>query len=425
MTDDKHRLEIDQETEELRKRLTELEKNAMYYSQIRYLLQELVDNPDPNVFLVTLLQRLTELTGGQTALVLKNGPRDWTKLSLEGQRDLKGWQPVQYSDSELYENSFSEGDIGYSQNVSDDVEFSNETRRHLESQKHSNLMIIPVKGQTPLVIEILEVTYPENIPRYIDEIKEFVLPLALTIQYAMVVRARDEAQEQLQAVNKELEAFSYSVSHDLRAPLRGLDGFSTILLEKYSDVLDEKGKHYLQRIQKASQRMSDLIEALLRLSRVTRAEIQPQVIDLSAISREIVSELQESEPERQVQFVIQKDLLVSGDEKLIRGLMTNLLDNAWKFTSKHLTAKIEVGMTTFAGIQTYFVRDDGAGFQMEYAEKLFTPFHRLHSPAEFEGTGVGLATVQRIISRHGGTIWAESTVEEGATFYFTLDRSQS
>jgi len=236
-------------------------------------------------------------------------------------------------------------------------------------------------------------------------------------------RAEEEikkANVELAAVNKELEAFSYSVSHDLRAPLRSIDGFSQALMEDYPDKLDGQGKGYLQRVRSATQRMGILIDDLLSLSRVTRSEMRRETVDLSAIAQSIAEELQETQPDRQVDFVIAPGLTTSGDSQLLHQLMENLLGNAWKFTGYHPRAKIEFGVTQVNGKEMFFVRDDGAGFDMTYADKLFGVFQRLHSQEEFPGTGVGLATAQRIAHRHGGQVWAEGKVEEGAAFYFTF-----
>ncbi|MBI2088431.1 MAG: response regulator [Deltaproteobacteria bacterium] len=229
-----------------------------------------------------------------------------------------------------------------------------------------------------------------------------------------------ERSAALEAANKELEAFSYSVSHDLRAPLRSIDGFSQALLEDYVEQLDEQGKDYLTRIRTASQRMGHLIDDLLNLSRVTRAEMRPEPVNLSEMAKSLAAELKQREPQRQVAFQIQDGLEVKGDPRLLRVVLENLFSNAWKFTSRHPRARIEFGAAQHNGKPTYFVRDDGAGFDMAYKAKLFGAFQRLHKATEFDGTGVGLATVQRIIRRHGGEIWAEAEVEKGATFYFTL-----
>lgn len=225
---------------------------------------------------------------------------------------------------------------------------------------------------------------------------------------------------QLTAINKELEAFSYSVSHDLRAPLRTIDGFSQALMEDYQDKLDEQGKDYLSRLRAASQRMGGLIDELLKLSRLSRSEMRKEPVDLSALAQEIAAELQQTQPERQVEFVISEGLATVGDRQLLRVALGNLLGNAWKFTSKRQQARIEFSITQNGDKKAYFVRDNGAGFDMTYAKKLFGAFQRLHDTTEFPGTGIGLATVQRIIHRHGGSVWAEGTMGKGATFYFTL-----
>ncbi len=229
-----------------------------------------------------------------------------------------------------------------------------------------------------------------------------------------------ERTAQLEAANNELEAFSYSVSHDLRAPLRAIDGFSQMLLEDYSERLNEQGRGHLQRVRAASRHMAQLIEDLLTLSRVSRSEMRRERVDLSALARTIAAELQRAQPERQVEFVMADGLVVQGDPGLLRVALANLLGNAWKFTGKHPRARIEFGAIRHDADQVYFVRDDGAGFDMAYADRLFRPFQRLHTIAEFEGTGIGLATVQRIILRHGGRVWAEGAVEQSATVYFVL-----
>ena len=232
-------------------------------------------------------------------------------------------------------------------------------------------------------------------------------------------RVRDRTA-QLKAANQELEAFSYSVSHDLRAPLRALDGFSDILLADYSAQLDEQGAHYLKRIRDSSRRMGDLINDLLNLSRITRADFTRRQIDFSALASEIANELKTQDPQRQVEFDISIGINVWGDVNLLRIALENLLSNAYKFTGKNTRAVISFGVFENAGEQVYFVRDNGAGFDMAYASKLFAPFQRLHSAQEYPGTGVGLTIVKRIITRHGGRIWTESKADQGTTFYFTL-----
>jgi two-component system, NtrC family, sensor kinase len=235
--------------------------------------------------------------------------------------------------------------------------------------------------------------------------------------------ARASLVEELEAKNAELDAFSYSVAHDLRAPLRSLDGFSLALLEDYGQSLDEEGCQYLRYIRESAQQMALLIDDLLELSRVTRSDFRRERVDLAQIARTIAARLQEGAPERRAEFVIPDDLEVEGDARLLGIALENLIGNAWKYTGKRAEARIEIGAASEAGRRTYFVRDNGAGFDMAYAQKLFGVFQRLHSPREFEGTGIGLATVQRIIRRHGGKIWGEGKIGEGATFRFTVPSS--
>jgi signal transduction histidine kinase len=244
-----------------------------------------------------------------------------------------------------------------------------------------------------------------------------------------------ERTAQLQTSNKELESFSYSVSHDLRAPLRGIAGFSEALNSEYADALGEDGKHYLKRIQGNTQRMAQLIDDLLLLARITRRELKQQEVDLSKLAGEIADELRAQEPQRQVQFEIEEQATARGDAGLLKIVLTNLLGNAWKFTSARTEAKIQFGVLPQTSLsqdengekraeeKVFFVRDNGAGFNMTYAHKLFGTFQRLHSADQFPGTGIGLATVQRIINRHGGRIWAEAEVDKGATFYFVCGGS--
>ncbi|MBX3027312.1 PAS domain S-box protein [bacterium] len=230
-----------------------------------------------------------------------------------------------------------------------------------------------------------------------------------------------ERTAQLQAVNQELESFSYSVSHDLRAPLRRIDGFSQALLEDAPAALDEPMRHYLERIRSGTKEMTELIEALLGLAQVTRSEMRREPVDLGAVARDVIEELRRAHPDRQVDVVCTPSLLVQGDARLLRVLLSNLIGNAWKYTGRRERAHIELGVLERQGTRVIFVRDDGAGFDMQDAGKLFGAFQRLHSAAEFDGTGIGLATAQRIVRRHGGTIWAEGAPEQGATVYFTLD----
>ncbi len=246
-------------------------------------------------------------------------------------------------------------------------------------------------------------------------------------------RSLEDANRQLEDANRELESFSYSVSHDLRAPLRTIDGFSRILLDDYRDTLDADGRDYLERVRLASQHMGHLIDDLLNLSRVTRSVLSRERVDLSSLASGVARDLRQADPGRDVEFVIEEGVTAWGDSRLLLLVLENLLGNAWKFTSKKPRATIEFGSTTgpvpgsASGAVTgriFYVRDDGAGFNMDYASKLFGAFQRLHRARDFEGTGIGLATVQRIVHRHGGRVWAEGEVGKGATFYFTLGGSQ-
>jgi PAS domain S-box-containing protein len=229
-----------------------------------------------------------------------------------------------------------------------------------------------------------------------------------------------ERTQQLDAANKELEAFSYSVSHDLRAPLRAIDGFSQALVDDFGDRLDDQARHYLGRVRAATQRMGALIDDLLDLARVSRSKVLREQLNLSQMAEDTEKELHEHYPERRVEVEIEPDIVVHADRNLLKIIIDNLLSNAWKYTSKRERAHVRVGTTEADGDPVTYVSDDGAGFDMRYAGKLFGAFQRLHSPAEFEGNGIGLATVQRIVNLHGGRVWAEGRVDEGATFFFTL-----
>ncbi len=281
-----------------------------------------------------------------------------------------------------------------------------------------------------------EFVFPDNSRGWFELIIQpvaegiFILSKDITREKEMEIELRnhrDRLEElvtqrttQLEAANRELEAFSYSVSHDLRAPLRSIDGFSQALLEDYEGQLDVQGKDFLRRVRAASQHMARLIDDMLTLARVTRAELRAETVNLSTMAQSVADELRKGAPDRQVEFYIASEIFVRGDPQLLRVVMDNLLSNAWKYTSRHPQAKIEFGLLNGGRPKTYFVRDDGAGFEKAYVHKLFGAFQRLHSSKEFPGTGIGLATAQRIVHRHGGRIWAEGDVEKGATFYFTL-----
>ncbi len=257
-----------------------------------------------------------------------------------------------------------------------------------------------------------------------------ILNLLLSTYEAAVQhnRALRQSQKDLQVLiskladaNQELETFSYSVSHDLRSPLNAVDGFGHLLEHSDGDKLSDKGKHYLKRMRAGARQMNELIEGLLSLARFSREPLKTESVDLTAIAKRVEQIFRERDPQRQVRVDIQDGLLAQGDPRLLSAVVENLVGNAWKFTAKQTAARIVIGCDSGAdGSPVYFVKDNGAGFDMAQVEKLFTAFERLHSTSEFAGTGIGLATVKRIITRHGGRIWAEGKVNEGATFYFTL-----
>lgn len=230
----------------------------------------------------------------------------------------------------------------------------------------------------------------------------------------------EERTQALENANKELEAFSYSVSHDLKAPLRVIEGFSRALDEDYGETMNDEAKDYLSRIRIGSFKMSQLITNLLQLSRVTRHELKKEQVDFTELCRDTLDDLQKETPERQANFKIQENITATGDENLIQIVLDNLLGNAWKYSRKTACTQIEIGTMLTNGVSVHYIKDNGTGFEMKYAKNLFEPFNRLHTEEEFEGTGVGLATVARIVARHHGKIWAESEVGKGTTFFFTL-----
>jgi PAS domain S-box-containing protein len=270
-----------------------------------------------------------------------------------------------------------------------------------------NMMRVNIRGQTYLYVcrDISDRKIAdEKIRRLNEELEQRVL----------------QRTAQLEAVNRELEAFAYTVSHDLRAPLRNISGFSSILSEDYADKLEADAREYINRIQGNCKRMEQLIDAILRLSRFSRIQIKYETVNLSEIASEIVDRLKHENPERNVEVSIMPGMVVEGDAILLHAVLENLLGNAWKFTSRKEQARIEFGVRTLNNEPTFYIQDNGAGFDMAYAEKLFGAFQRLHRDEEFPGIGIGLATVQRIINRHGGSIWAQGAIDKGATFYFKL-----
>jgi light-regulated signal transduction histidine kinase (bacteriophytochrome) len=244
----------------------------------------------------------------------------------------------------------------------------------------------------------------------------------LTLRSAELERQVAEQTAELANVNEELEAFTYSVAHDLRAPLRAIDGFSQALLEDCARDLTDDGRKYLGLVRESARQMGRLIDDLLKLSRVTRSDLHRERVDLTALARKTVANLQRFEPNRRVEIVIEDGLVANADSQLLSIVLENLLGNAWKYTGKRPVGRVELRLQPESRPPTYVVRDNGAGFDMAYANKLFGVFQRLHSPHEFKGEGIGLATVKRIVRRHGGRVWAEGSVDGGARFYFTLEK---
>lgn len=233
---------------------------------------------------------------------------------------------------------------------------------------------------------------------------------------------KEDTEDEVSVLSQELAAFSYSISHDLRAPLRAIDGFSQILLEEYGGALDARGREYVERIRAGTQRMGAFINSLLALSRVTTAQMRPTVVDLSSLAHDAADKLRRSTPERKVEFVIADGLTAEGDPVLLRSVIESLMGNAWKFTRDQSRPRIEFGALDRSGDPIFFVRDNGVGFDMAYASRLFAPFQRLHTQEEFDGLGTGLALVSRVVRRHGGRVWPGAEPGAGATFLFTLKR---
>jgi PAS domain S-box-containing protein len=302
--------------------------------------------------------------------------------------------------------------------------FSAEFPRLLESGRVRNLELEVTRRDGSAVPVLVSATAVHDAHGQFVMARSSLLDIAERKQAEARIQTLNETLSlratELEATNRELEAFSYSVSHDLRAPLRSIDGFSLALVEDYGAQLSGHAQDYLQRVRQAAQRMATLIDDLLNLSRVTRSELRLDQVDLSALARSVAAELQQAEPDRPATFVIAPELTARGDQRLLGIVLTNLLGNAWKFTGQREQPRIEFGASGPDSEREFFVRDNGAGFDMAYVQRLFGAFQRLHEQNQFPGSGIGLATVQRIIHRHGGTIWAEGQLNQGATFYFTL-----
>jgi light-regulated signal transduction histidine kinase (bacteriophytochrome) len=280
-------------------------------------------------------------------------------------------------------------------------------------------------AEAPLLLDLAAAFLAESLTPF--EMSFFGFSEALAQREAMNLDLQEknrlllQAKERAESARQELEAFSYSVSHDLRAPLRAIDGFSAALEERSGSVLDDEGRGHLRRVRAAAQRMGQLIDDLLRLARTARTALRPEPVDLTRLAHDVAQRLREAEPERAVDVVIAPEMRAVGDPGLMRVVYENLMSNAWKFTRKRAHAHIEVSFSQSEEGLVFFVRDDGAGFDATYAHKLFHAFQRLHGVDEFEGTGIGLATVGRVIARHGGRVWAEGALEKGATVYFVLE----
>jgi PAS domain S-box-containing protein len=357
---------------------------------------------------------------------------EWHDGSAGAQAFLAATRARSFAPGEgLPGRAFESGKAIWIENVEQDDNYPRRPQAH-EAGLHAALGV-PIAADGP-VVAVMEFITPDIrepdeglmnlLTSVAAQIGQFIRrnraeQKVLELNRVLEDRVRERTSQLLES-NDQLESFSYSVSHDLRGPLRGIDGFSQIMLEDYGPELDEKATGYLTRIRSAARRMGGLIDDLLELSRISRTELTRKEVDLGALAWQIAKDLVETEPRRQVEFVIAENLFAQCDPRLIRIALENLIKNSWKFTEKVDTPRIEVGSIPRPGGIVYFVRDNGAGFDMTYADRLFEPFQRLHSPGEYEGSGVGLTTVRRIVVRHGGEIWAESAPDSGATFFFTL-----
>jgi len=373
------------------------------------------------------LQSLT--TGDAAALPLV------TQLSIEGNAKVQGLKrTIELAQSGRRDQAIAAVDTGRGKQRMDtarritaeiltreEAEFSRFTRLALATEARTRwsveaaaaaLFLMTLAGSLLLWREIAR---ERLLAEDLEKSEASYRGLAESLEQQVGTRTRE-----LQNLNEELQAFTYSVSHDLRAPLRAIDGFSSILLEDHGDKLDESAQEFLGRIRRAVRRMNQLIQSLLDLSRATRVELKIQTVPISKLAVSIIEGLRQASPERQVEASIQPGLTAEGDPNLIRIVLENLLSNAWKFSSRQETARIDFGAVAHEGRREFFVRDNGAGFDPAYVGRLFKPFQRLHSESEFEGNGIGLATAQRIVRRHGGSIRAESNNGGGATFYFSL-----
>lgn len=376
------------------------------------------------------MRLLNGLTKGDTAAT-----KLATQLSEEGNLKLEGLKrTVALAQSGQRDKAIAAVDTGRGKQRMDGVrritselltreeaDFARFTRRALETEARTRLSVegaaaaLFLMTLTGSLLLWREIARERLLADDVEKSEARYRALAESLEQQVETRTRE-----LQNLNEELQAFTYSVSHDLRAPLRAVDGFSSILLEDHGDKLDESAQEFIGRIRRAVRRMNQLIQSLLDLSRATRVELKIQSVPISKLAASVIEGLEQANPERKVEALIQPGLTVQGDSNLIRIVLENLLSNAWKFSSRQEMARIEFGAASNGGLPEFFVRDNGSGFDPAYAGRLFKPFQRLHSEAEFEGNGIGLATAQRIVRRHGGAIRAESNNGGGATFYFSL-----
>lgn len=361
-------------------------------------LQELIDNVSAMIY-------MKRIDDGRYILV----NREWERLIKTDRDQVVGLTdheilPRELAD-ELRENDLGVARAGHTVQFEETLEFHNVVHSYLSVK----FPVLDSAGKAYAVCGI-STDITDRI-RAEEQIRELNASLEARVA---------ERTAELEASARELDAFAYSVSHDLRAPLRALHGFSQAILDDCGNLLDDVGRGYLNRLQVNVERMGQMIDDLLNLSRATRVDLKRESVDLSGLAREIMADLSAADPDRIVNTVIADDLTTLGDRALLRMVLQNLLANSWKFTAKLPVAKIEIGRIDHVGKQSFFVRDDGAGFDAKYGDKLFTAFQRLHPAAEFEGNGIGLAIVQRIVRRHGGQVSAESEPGHGATFYFTV-----
>jgi len=427
--------ELEHEIDERRRAEESLRQHAQRLQTLHGLDQEILAAGSPAGIAASVLGYVREVIPCQRASVLlfdyeRQEARVLATHTDEVGRGRTGLSRLPLDDAIMGE--MRQGEV----HVVDDITVPGVVAPHgadLAAEGLRSLMSVPLLSRGELIgaLTLWNAVPASFQPAHVTLAQEVAAPLSIGIAQARLleqVRQNAAALElrvrertaQLEAVNDELESFSFSVSHDLQAPLRQLQGFAQILIDEHTSQLDEAGRVHVHRLQTAAQRMQALITDLLSLSGVARLELQAELVDLSALVAELVAELREGQPVRQVDVQIAPGVVGSGDRRLLRVALGNLLDNAWKYTGRHEAARVAFGVVERDGRPVYFVRDDGAGFDMEHAGRLFGAFHRLHSAAEFDGTGIGLATVQRIVRRHGGRIWAESAVEQGATFYFTL-----